>query len=105
MFVNLNDITLPITASSTPTAYAIPSTALNCVRIRVNNACGSDVVVKGEISSTTTLVAPVSGTAYAGSSISNGTTEMFNDTTAWTHISVYSATGTGLVNLQFCYGQ
>lgn len=103
MFVNLNDITLPITVS--PTAYAIPSAALNCNRIRVNNACGADVVVKGEISSTTTLVAPVSGTAYAGSSISNGTTEMFDETTSWTHISVYSATGTGLVNLQFCYGK
>ena len=30
MFVNLNDITLPITVSSTPTAYPIPSAALNC---------------------------------------------------------------------------
>lgn len=103
MFVNLNEITLPVNASSTPTAYAVPNTY--APRVRILNTCGSTVVVKPETSSTVTLTAPVAGTRFNGTAIADGAVEMFEIDEPITHISVYSATGTGLVYIQTCYGE
>ena len=97
MFVNINDISLNITASSTPTAYALPA---QMIRIRVCNKAGDSVVLKAETSSTVTLTAPVAGTKYQGSTIVDGSTEVFNINPNTTHISVYSASGTGTVTIQ-----
>jgi hypothetical protein len=105
MFVNINEITMPVTVSSTPTAFAIPSQARDCIRVRVFNDCGGTLLLKGETSSSSTLVAPVSGTAYNGTAVPNGGVEMFNETTGITHISLYSASGTGLAHIQFTYGK
>lgn len=102
MFVNLNETSLPVTSSSTPTAYAIPEGAN---RARIYNGAGGSIVVKGETSSTVTLVAPVAGTKFAGTAIPDSTSEMFDISTGITYISVYSAAGTGLVYIQFTYGE
>ncbi len=97
MFVNINDTSLDITASSTPTAYALPA---QMVRIRVLNKAGDSVVLKLETSSTSTLTAPVVGTKYSGTTIADGSTEVFDVNPNTTHISVYSASGTGTVTVQ-----
>ncbi len=104
MFVSSNDLTLPVTVSSTPTAIAIPSIAGQNFRMRVYNDCGGTLLFKLETSSTVTLAAPVSGTAQNATAMEDGTVEMFNESTSPTHISVYSATGTGLAYFQFTYG-
>jgi hypothetical protein len=101
MFVNINDFSLPITPSATPTAYAIPNGA---TRMRIVNTSGGVLVVEGEVSSTTTLVAPVAGTQFQGSAMADGTVEMFNVSSSMSHISVYSSSGTGLVYIQFTTG-
>lgn len=101
MFVNINDQTLPIAASVTPTAYAIPN---RTTRLRVFNSTGGVLVLEGEISSTTTLSAPVSGTRFTGTAMADGTVEMFNVSSSMSHISIYSATGTGLAYIQFTTG-
>lgn len=97
MYVNLNDMSLDITASSTPTAYAIPA---NMIRVRIVNKAGATIVVKAETSSTVTLTAPVVGTKYSASPIADGSTEVFNVNPNTSHISVYSASGTGMVHIQ-----
>jgi len=101
MFVNINDITLPVTASSTPTAYAVPN---GVTRMRILNASGDVALIKGETSSSVTLVAPVAGTRYQGTAMANGAVEMWNVSSSMSHISIYSATGTGLVHIQFTTG-
>lgn len=101
MFVNLNQPTLPLTVSATPTAHAIPSSVQGTVRARILNASGGVLVVKPEISSTTTLTAPVSGTLANQTAMADQTVEMFDLSPNITHISVYSATGTGLAYIQF----
>lgn len=103
MYQNINAPSLDVTASSTPTAYALPSGSVTSWRI-VNSA-GSDVVLKAETSSTTTLTAPVSGTPYTGTRISTGAVELFNTNPNHTHISVYSASGTGTVSIQALAGE
>lgn len=102
MFVNLNDMSVDITASSTPTAYAIPAPSL---RVRVLNKAGASVVVKAETSSTSTLTAPVAGTKYQGATIGDGSVEVFDINPNTTHISVYSASGTGTVTIQAHNGE
>jgi len=101
MFVNINDRTLPITPSSTPTAYAVPNDAQ---RLRIVNTSGGVIVVKGETSSTSTLTAPVAGTQFQGTVMADGTVEMFNDSSNMSHISVYAATATGLIYIQYTTG-
>lgn len=101
MFVNINDFTLPITVSSTPTAYAVPN---GVTRMRILNACGGIAIIEGETSSTSTLSAPVSGTLFQGTATPDGAVELFNVSSNMSHISVYSATGTGLVYIQFTTG-
>jgi hypothetical protein len=101
MFVNMNDVTLPVTPSATPTAYAVPNGA---TRVRVVNSSGGVLVFEGETSSTVTLVAPVAGTRFAGTAMADGTVEMFNVSSGISHISIYSASGTGLVYIQFTTG-
>lgn len=102
MFVNVNEITLPITASATPTAYALPD---NIERFRVFNDCGATLLVKTETSTSTTLAAPVAGTRFSGSAMANQGVEVFNVNPNVQAVSIYSATGTGLVYIQFTYGQ
>lgn len=98
MFVNVNDINLPVTASSTPTVYAIPNPT--CNKLRVHNAAGGVIVIKLETANSATLVAPVAGTKFNGSSMADGTVEMFDTNEETQYISVYSASGTGLVYIQ-----
>lgn len=97
MFVNINDMSLDVTASSTPTAYPIPATI---TRLRVVNNSGSSIVLKLETSSTSTLTAPVPGIKYSGTTMLHNQVEVFDVNPNTTHISVYSATGTGTVTLQ-----
>jgi WD40 repeat protein len=101
MFVNMNDVTLPITPSATPTTYAVPN---GTTRIRVVNASGGVLVFEGEVSSASTLSAPAAGTRFIGTAMADGTVEMFNVSSNITHISIYSASGTGLVYVQFTTG-
>ena len=101
MLVNINDSSLNVTASSTPTAYALPE---GTYRVRVVNKSGDLLVLKGETSSSVTLVAPTIGTMYKGSTMVDSSVEVFDVSPGITHISIYS-TGSGTVGLQFTYGQ
>lgn len=102
MFVNVNEFSLPVTASSTPTAYALPD---NATRVRVFNDSGATAVVKLETSSTATLTAPVAGTKFEGTAMPNQGVEMFDVSPEKTHITVYSASGTGTIYIQHTYGE
>lgn len=102
MYQNINAPSLPITASSTPTAYALPAQGVTSWRI--TNNTGDSVVIKAETSSTSTLTAPSAGTSYNGTEVLNGTVELFDTNPSHTHISVYSATGTGIVTIQALAG-
>ena len=104
MFVGTNELTLPLTVSSTPTAYVIPSQVGNNFRMRVFNDCGDTLLFKLETSSTVTLAAPASGTSQNATAMKDGTVEMFNESSNPSHISVYSASGTGFAYFQFTYG-
>lgn len=102
MFVNVNEETLPVTASSTPTAYAVPN---GTIRLRVMNDAGDTVLIKMETSSSATLVAPVAGTKQKCAAIADQACEIFSTSEEKTYISVYSAAGTGTVYIQFTMGQ
>lgn len=103
MFVNVNDRSLDVTASATPTAYALPT--LEMPRVRIVNNAGGAIVIKLETSSTTTLTAPVIGTPYTGTKMADGTIEIFDLTIGVTHLSIYAASGVGTITIQPTYGE
>ena len=102
MFVNLNETSLPVTASSTPAYYSIPE---NVTRFRIFNDAGATIVVKAETGAATTLTAPSAGTKFTGTAIANQGVEMFDTDADKKGVSVYSVSGTGTVYIQFTYGQ
>lgn len=97
MFVNLNDMSVDVAASSTPTAYKLPGP---CLRVRIVNDSGDNLILKAEESSVVTLVAPTTGVTYQGTHMINGAIEIFDINPKTTHVSIYSPTGTGTVSIQ-----
>lgn len=101
MFVNINDAMLPITVSSTPTAYLLPA---NASGVRIVNDATATVFFKLETSSTSTLAAPVSGTPMNASAVLPSSVERFDVSPTTPYISVYCASSAGTVYIQSVYG-